>query len=65
MERPKPYNLDEFIDKLENIYTATINNSESPPLNFAKAFYTLALEIKELKEFYKDHLRCDHNDPPY
>jgi len=45
MDTPEPYDLDFLIDHLEKIY-----RNEECHLNYAKAFYTLALKIKEIKQ---------------
>ncbi len=45
MDDKTPYDLDYLITKLENI-----RDGQGSNLNFPRAYYTLALEIKALKE---------------
>jgi len=50
LNKPNPYNLDELIMNMEKVWSC--NNGQ---LNIPRAFYTLALEIKDIKEWQKTH----------
>jgi hypothetical protein len=64
---PDIYELNQLIERLEDIYNNEITPDEkyNTVLNLPKAFYSMALEIRDLKEQFKDHLRSEHDDPPY
>jgi hypothetical protein len=51
--KPEPYDLDELIQILEDIF-----NEKNPPINPPKAAYTLALEIKKIKK-WQDNYESD------